>query len=190
MTAPESLPDEIESLVLAEATKRIAAREKLVRAVFGQRYSDGQKETFRSPLDGARVGSVWRTDPDAQWRVTDRAAFEADMLTYPGNLDVHVGIAAEDMPEALAVLAEHAPALITETSRLAEGVEAAALAQSRATGIAAAAGIELVKPAGTLTVKVDPKAGAAAIERMVHAGLISWDGTRALPAADERGEVA
>lgn len=190
MTAPEPLPDEIESLVLAEAVKRIAARDKVVRAVFGQHYPDGRKETFRSPLDGSRIGSIWRTDPDFQWKVTDRAAFEADMLTYPGNVDVQVGIAPEDMPEALAVLAEWAPHLITETSRLAAGVEAAALAQSAATGEPAAPGIELIKPGGTLTVKVDPKAGGGAIERMVAAGLISWDGSRALPAADERGEVA
>ncbi len=43
-----------------------------------------------------------------------------------------------------------------------------------------------MKPAGTLTVKVDPKSGAAAIERLVSTGLIGWDGRPALPAADER----
>jgi hypothetical protein len=187
MTAPDELPAEIESLVLAETVKRVTARDKLNRAVFGQHYQDGQKETFRSPIDGARIGSVWRTDPDFKWVVTDRAAFEAEMRTFPGNLVTDVGIAPEDMPEALAVLAEHAPHLITETSRLADGVEAAALAQAKDTGTAVAAGIECVKPAGTLTVKVDPKTGAAAIERLVSAGRIGWDGRPALPAADESG---
>lgn len=185
MSASEELPAEVESLVLAEAVKRITARDKVVRAVFGQRYEDGRKETFRSPVDGSRIGSVWRTDPDPQWRVTDREAFEAEQRSYPGNLVTEVGIAAADMPEALAVLAQHAPHLITETTRLADGVEAAALAQSRATNQPAAAGIEWVKPSGTLTVKVDPKAGAAAIERLVGSGLIGWDGRRALPSADE-----
>lgn len=190
MTAPEELPAEIESLVLAETVKRVTARDKIVRAVFGQRYADGQKETFRSPVDGSRIGSVWRTDPDFKWVVTDRAAFEAEMRSFPGNLVTEVGIAPGDMPEALAVLAEHAPALITETHRIADGVEAAALAQSKATGVAAAAGIECVKPAGTLTVKVDPKSGSAAIERLVATGLISWDGRPALPAADEQEGAA
>lgn len=184
MSADE-LPAEVESLVLGEAIKRITARDKLTRALFGQRYEDGQKETFRSPVDGARLGSVWRSDPDFKWVVTDRAAFEAEMRTYPGNLITEVGIAPEDMPEVLAVLAEHAPGLITETTRLAPDVESLALEQSKATGKAAAAGIEKVKPAGTLTVKVDPKAGSAAIERLVASGLIGWDGRRALPSADE-----
>lgn len=190
MTAPEELPAEIESLVLAETVKRVTARDKLNRAVFGQNYADGEKQTFRSPVDGSRIGSVWRTDPDFKWVVTDRAAFEAEMRSFPGNLVTDVGIAPEDMPEALAVLAEHAPSLITETHCLADGVEAAALAQSKATGAAAAAGIECVKPAGTLTVKVDPKSGSGAIERLVSNGLIGWDGRPALPAADEREGAA
>lgn len=178
MSAPEPLPAEVESLVLAETVKRVTARDKMVRALFGQQYQDGEKQTFRSPIDGARIGSVWRTDPDFKWVVTDRAAFEAEMRTYPGNLITDVGIAPEDMPEVLAVLAEHAPGLITETTRLAPDVESLALEQSKATGTAAAAGIECVKPAGTLTVKVDPKSGSAAIERLVESGAIDWDAGR------------
>lgn len=174
MTVP-ALPAEVEALVLAELGKRVKSRTDMVKALVGQRYPDGHKETFRSPLDGAKLGIVYRTDPDPQWRVTDPAALDAELRTYPGNLETVVGIAAEDEPEAFAVLAEHAPHLLTETVRVREGVVEAAVEQSKATGTPAAAGIELVKPAGSLTVKADPGAGPV-VERLVAAGVVTWDG--------------
>jgi hypothetical protein len=181
--APEPLAPEIEALALAELAKRVKARTDLTKALIGQRYPDGHKETFRSPVDGRKLGIVYRTDPDPQWRVTDRAAFDKEARTYPGNLETVVSIAEEDMPEALAVLAEHAPRLLTETVRLRAGIVEAALAQSEATGQAAAAGIERMKAPGSLTVKPDPAAGSV-VEALVNAGLLAWDMRPALPAAE------
>ncbi len=175
MTDQTPITAEMEALILAELGKRVKARVDSVKALFGQTYPEGRKETFRSPLDQAKLGIVYRSDPDPQWRVTDPDALDAELRAFPGNLVTDVTIAPDDMPEALAVLADHAPHLLTETVRVADGVVEAALAQSAATGTAAAAGIELRKPGGTLTVKPDPNAGTA-VERLVSAGLIEWDG--------------
>ena len=184
MTAPTPLPPEVEALVLAELGKRVKARTETTKALFGQRYPDGHRETFRSPLDGSKLGIIYRTDPDPQWKVTNPEALHAHLREYPGNVETVYEIADESA--AIEVLREHAPHLLVEVTRVIPDVVAAALQQSRDTGEPAAPGIELVKPAGSLTVKPDPKAGAV-VERMVTAGLISWDGS---PRALDAGEVA
>lgn len=174
-TPAQAVSAEVQAIVLAELAKRVKARDVTVRALFGQDYPDGRKETFRSPLDQAKLGQVWRTDPDPRWAVVDAEALDAELRAYPGNLVTDVTISPADMPEVLAVLAEHAPQLITKTVRVADGVVEAALAQSKATGRAAAAGIGMRKPGGTLTVKPDPNAGVV-VERLVDAGILTWDG--------------
>lgn len=176
------LPSEIEALVLATLRKRVIEREKFVKALIGQRYPDGHRESFRAP-DGSKLGMVLRTDPEPEWTVTDRAALVEHLMSFEGAMVTEVGIAPEDMPEALAVLAEHAPGLITETARLDPDAIDAALAQCRATGQAAAPGIERVKPAGVLTVRPDKGAGEV-IERMVERGEITWDGRPVLPSTE------
>lgn len=179
---PVQLAPEIEALVLATAAKRIAERTTLVKALVGQRYPDGHREIVRSPLDGAKLGQVYRTSPEPKWVVTDPDALDADLRSYPGNVETTVEIVG-DRAEVLAVLATHAPHLLEDVTRVRPGVVEAALAQSAATGTPAAAGIAQVTPSGVLTVKPDPKAGAA-VERLMQAGLITWDGRPALPAGD------
>ena len=173
MTA-EQLPPELEVLALAAIAKEAEAREKVVKATIGQRYPDGRRETFRSPVTGAKLGMLYRTDPEPKMVITDRAALEEHLRSFPGNLITEIGIAAADMPEALAVLAEHAPGLLTETQRLDPTTVDAALAQSRATGEPAAPGIEKRKPSGSLTVK--PDAGAfEQVGHLIRAGVLTWD---------------
>lgn len=180
----EPIAAEIEALVLAELGKRVKSRTDLVKATVGQRYPDGHKETFRSPLDQSKLGMVYRTDPDPKWVVADRDALDAHLRGFPGNLTTTITLRPEDEPEAFAVLAEHAPHLLTETTVVQPGIVEAALAQSAATGQPAAPGLELVKPSGTLTVKPDAAAGAA-VERMVEAGVITWDGRPVLEAVQQ-----
>lgn len=177
-----AMAPEIEALVLAELGKRVKKRTDLVKAVVGQRYPDGHKETFRSPLDGAKLGIVYRTDPDPEWKVVDAEALDTELRSYPGNVETFVEIAG-DRAEVLAVLAEHAPHLLADSVQVRPDVVQAALAQSAATGAPAAAGIAMVKPGGSLTVKPDPKAGEA-VERMVAAGVITWDGQPVLESAE------
>lgn len=175
------MPEEIELLVLAELKSRVLSRIEQVKAVVGQRYPEGHRDTFRSPIDDHRLGSVYRTDPDPVWEVTDREALDAELRTYPGALETVYEIT--DEAAAVEVLREHAPHLLAEITRVNPDVITAALEQSRTTGKAAAPGISKVKPAGVLTVTTDKKTAGLAIEAMHEQGVITWDGR---PAIEQR----
>lgn len=178
--APAQLAPEVEALVLAELGKRVKARTELVKATFSQRYPDGHRESFRAP-DGSKLGMVYRSDPDPRWVVADEQALHAELRKYPGNLETVVEIVDHDA--AVEVLRVHAPELLAEVTRVRPEVVAEEL-KAAAAGALPAPGIAQVKPSGVLTVKPDPKAGEA-VERMVAAGVITWDGRPALPAGDK-----
>lgn len=181
MTALE-IPLEVEALVLATLAKRVKQRQDMVKAELAQRYADGQKDTFRSPLDESKLGIVYRTDPEPSWQVTDSEALHAELRTYPGAVETVAEIVDEQA--AIEVLSEHAPHLLALVTRVRQDVVDAALEQSRESGQPAAAGITRVKPGGSLVVKPDPKA-AAVVERLVAAGVISWDGRPALQSGED-----
>jgi hypothetical protein len=173
--------DDHEALVLACLAQRVRARQDAVKAIVGQRYADGHRETIRSPL-GEKLGIILRTDPDPSWQVTDWAALRAHFATYDGTSETVHEIA--DEAAAIEVLRRHAPHLLVEVTKLRTDVVDAALEQSAATGEPAVPGISLVKPAGNLTVRPDKAAGVA-VERMIAAGLIGWDGRPAIETARE-----
>jgi hypothetical protein len=182
VTAP--LPPEVELLALKALETEIVRRQKVAKAVIGQSYPDGEKRTFRSPIDDAKVGIVYRSDPDPDWQITDREALEQHLRAFPGNMVTSVRIDPADMPEALAVLAEYASHLLTETDELDPDAVQAALDQSKATGQPAAPGIERRKPAGVLTVRPD-RGAYETVARLVQANLLTWDARPVLPAGEE-----
>jgi hypothetical protein len=181
----EQLPAEIEALVLQTLASRVRKQLDLSKAEFSSDYAEGDKHTFRSPIDDRRLGQIYRTDPEPVWAITDRDALTEHLMTFEGNRCYTVQI-REDAPyeEILAVLHEHAPQYLEDVVTLREDAIDAALSQSKETGTPAAPGIERRKPGGALTVKPDPNAHLA-IEGLVKAGLLRWDGTRALPASDQ-----
>jgi hypothetical protein len=181
MNQPEPLSPEVEAIALKALESRVTAQLKLTKVEFGQRYPDGHKDTFRSPVDDAKLGQVWRTDPDPEWRIVNRGALQEHLETFPGNFVTHLEVVGDDA-EILAVLDQHAPHLLKEVSEVPEEVYQAALQESRETGEAVAPGIEKIKPGGVLVVKPDKDAGRA-IEGMVRAGLLTWDGRRAITSA-------
>lgn len=187
MTGPiESLPPEVEALALQCLAGRVKKQLDLSKAEFSADYEPGEKRAFRSPVDDRKLGLIWRTDPDAQWVIVDRAALTEHLMGFPGNRETVVQIVGSaPLEEILPVLAEHAPHLIEDVEVLRDGVVEAALAQSRDTGQPAAPGIEKRKAGGALTVKPDVSAHLA-IEGLIRAGLLQWDGRRALPASDGR----
>lgn len=182
---------EMEALALAELGKRVKANEKLTRTEFSQRYKDGDKETFRSPVDGAMLGMVYRTDPDPAPIVTDRDALVRHLATIPGCTETVVEIMGSE-EQVLAVLAEHAPELLGQVTRVPDYVVSNVLAGCKAKGNTKGpdgkplAGVEMDKAGGVLTVKADPKTAGRAIEGMVAAGLLTWEGRRALPPGQEQ----
>jgi len=184
MNLPEPLPPEVEAIALKALESRVTAQLKMTKVDFSSRYEAGEKRTFRSPLDDARLGIVYRTDPEAEWRITDRAALRQHLETFPGNFVARLVIVGDEA-EVLAVLDQYASHLLEEISEVPDEVFNAALRESRETGQAVAPGITKVKPGGSLTVKPDERAGDA-IKRMVDAGLLTWDGRRALPTGEQR----
>lgn len=167
------LPPEVEALVLAELQRRVRARIDLTKAIVGVNYPDGHRKVIRSPLDGQRLGQIWRTDPDPKWSITNEGELLDHLRGFPGNVERYYEIA--DEVAAVEVLREYAPHLLVEITRVRPDVVEAALEQSEATGEPAAPGIGLVKGSGVLTVKPDATAGPV-VERLHSAGLIEWDG--------------
>ncbi|MGE0300923.1 hypothetical protein [Pseudonocardia sp.] len=175
--------DDLEAVALAELADRVDKRKTAVRALAGRDLADGDRRTIRSPL-GDALGSILRTDPDPQWRVTEPHALEQWLRTqHPSGIERgwHVHVPGVDGPvwldpldELAVVLAEHAPHLLTAAERVVEQEVALLLEQSRDQGTPAAPGIERVKPAGSVRV-IRAKTCGAAIERLVQAGQLSWD---------------
>ncbi len=184
---PQPLGPEIRALILATLAKQVAAEEKLVRTEFSGTLMAGTTVRYRSPLDDP-LGAVLRTDPKVEWRVTDPAALDAHLRTFPGCIETTLEISTEDMPEALAVIAEHAPTLLTERTEVALSAVQAALAQSKATGEPAAPGISKVRPGGVIQVRPD-KGAAGAVARMVRAGLVDWASVLALDPAESEASA-
>lgn len=182
---PQPLGPEARALVLATLRQRVEAEQKMATALFSTALSAGVTLRLRSPL-GDKLGSVLRTDPEVRWDVTDPDALDAHLRSFPGVVETTVGIDQADMPEALAVIAEHAPHLLTETTYVPRSAVQAALAQSKATGEPAAPGISKVRPGGVIQVRPD-KGAAEAVARMVRAGLVDWASVLALdpPAVEE-----
>lgn len=187
--------DDLEAVALAELADRVEKRKVAVRALAGADLDDGDKRTVRSPLDGTALGSVSRTDPEPQWAVTDWSALEAELTTrgqvdtayrlhLPGGEDP---VVLHPIDELCKVLLAHAPHMLQEVSRVPGPVVAELLAESQRTGRPAASGITLTKPAGTVRVTRAKTCGPA-IERLVAAGHLTWDGRPQL-AADAAGAV-
>lgn len=141
-------------------------------------YEDGQRSTFRSPLDERKLGIVYRTDPDPEWIIVDRQALLEHLGEYPGNFETNLTIVGDEA-EVLAVLHEHAPHLVDEVTNIPEWIIKAALDASKEADEAVAPGIKKVKPGGVLTVTPDKKAGEA-FAALIKAGLLTWDGQRAI----------
>lgn len=197
MSAVELRPEH-RALVLAVLAKRVAEEQELTKGEFSRLYEPGTKHTFESPIDGALLGYVQRTRPKPEWRVTDERALREHLATFPGCVEEvlqlpvpGIGLVELDPADELAqVVAEHAPHMLVREQQVTREAIQAAVEESRAQAAPAAPGITLVRPGGQMRVVPD-KDAAAAVERMVNAGVVSWDGRPALPAGDEQpGAVA
>ena len=178
-----NLPAEIQALVLAELAKRLKTSQAATKAIVGNRYGPGDKQTFRSPVDDAKLGTVFRSDPDPEWRVVAAAELDAFLADEDqGNTEATFEIVA-DASELIPLLLEHAPHLVRQVQRVTAAARTWAMDVAKS-GVTVP-GIAKVKPEGVLSVRPDKNAGTA-IERMVEAGVITWDGRPVL----EAGEVA
>lgn len=170
---PAELAPEVEPLVLAVLESRVKAAKAAARVPLEKLYAEGESRKIRSPLDGALLGVVLRTSPDARWQITDRTALDAHLADDPANIE-YVDELAVEGTALVAALRELAPELLVRVERVASSARAAAVLNAQA-GEEPLPGVGQVKPSGVLTVRPDKGAGAA-IERLVRAGLIRIDG--------------
>lgn len=180
MNTPETavvVTPEVEALILAQLGREVRNRQNLTRAIVGVGYADGDKHTVRSPVDGRKLGVVYRSDPDWSWQVVDPHALHAWLVDQPAHTTTSVEVRPDRWAEALAVLAEHAPDLLVDVTRVRDGAVDAVLATCDHQ--APPPGVERVKPAGVLTCRPAPDAHDV-ISAMVAAGVVSWDGRPAL----------
>jgi hypothetical protein len=94
------LPPEIEPIVLAVLEARVKEAKAAARAAIEHLYAEGTRTTIRGPLDGTKLGTVYRTDPDPMWKVTDRDALCKALEADPDNVDPadHFRIQPLDVP--------------------------------------------------------------------------------------------
>lgn len=173
-------------LLVLKAVQDIARAAVMpVRTAAQDALENGDRLSVTSPLDGTDIGHVLRTKPKPVAEITDRAALEAWCREhYPALLEQRRGIAPWNMNEALDVLAEHAPHLITvEHDVVPERVMASILAASLAagapmgpTGEADVPGVTVERPPGAITVRLADD-GLDAVRALFTAGLITVDGT-------------
>lgn len=175
---PERLQPEVVALMLRAVATEALKNLDVVKAELPE-YKDGQRLTFRSPLDDRKLGLIYRTDPDPEWRVSDREALLDHLGEFSGNWEKTLEIVGDEA-EVLGVLEEHAPHLIKETRFIPEWVVEAALEASKEANEAVAPGIKKVKPGGILTVTPDKKEAGPAFAALVRAGWLTWDGQRAI----------
>ena len=193
--APErELPLEIRALILktaiAIAEKELADLTKSLKVS----YPLPRTIPFESPLDGAKLGYVQRARTTPEWKVTAPEQL-LDHITreHPGALETVFlldvpGIAKpvalpEDHPITRAI-SQADPDLLTPEQRVRADVVEDALEASRNEGVAAAPGIQWVRPGqGNLNVVYDKHEAVGAITRMVRAGIVDWSGRPVLGTA-------
>ncbi|MGL5908867.1 MAG: hypothetical protein ACRCZP_02625, partial [Phycicoccus sp.] len=108
-TPPAAWPAELEPIVLAVLEKRVKEAKAAARVPVEPLYAEGDKRTIRSPLDDRKLGIVLRTDPDPEWRVTDRAALTEHLMEDPAAVEYVEELSVEGAA-LLGVLRELLPA--------------------------------------------------------------------------------
>ena len=127
LVIPADLQEDINRLVMVSEFVTLAAKARnALRAETIPRLPNGMKVTARHPGTGKSLGTVTMSDPEPEVFVVDEAVFEAWVREQnPGDLETVRGFG--DPAEVAAVLAEHAPHLLTETRVIPEWVRERAL---------------------------------------------------------------
>jgi hypothetical protein len=102
--------------VVSDHTKN-AYNESRVEA--GLDLSNGDRRTIVSPLDGRKIGQVYRSDPKPVAVVTDEAALLTwYAVTHPDHVRKNYAVIGSER-EVIEVLAEHAPHLLRMVQEIA-----------------------------------------------------------------------
>lgn len=154
---------------------------KARRADLADEIANGDRIGVTSPDDPAlKVGMVYRTDPDGKATITNPSLFTDWMrLHYPDRTPTIPTIMDSRLDEALLVLRQHAPHLLTETPTVLDWAVAEVLKLTEQARRACGPGGELDVPGveykppapGVVTVKLSED-GPAIVEQLWRAGRI------------------
>lgn len=165
LVVPADLQEDINRLVLVSEFVKLAAQARNdLRAETIPRLPNGMKLTARHPETGESLGTVTMSDPEPEVFVVDEAVFEAWVREQnPADLVTVRGFG--DPAEIAAVLAEHAPHLLTETRVVPDSLRERAL---KAAALHTVPGTTRITPDAKMT--VTPKQVATELVRTALIG--------------------
>lgn len=183
MAANDELDPAVPVAVLKILSEHTGQRYDEARADAARTMAQGDRRIVRSPLDGAKLGAVYMTDPSPKTVITDRALltdwFEQH---YPDLMEIGYEIAGSES-EVVEVLFVHAQHLLRPVRRI-TGAALSALRKESASlgqvigpgGEADVPGVEIEHSDGVVGCRPDP-AALAAVQKLFAAGRLTLDGT-------------
>lgn len=169
--------------VLKVLSEHTGQRYDAVRAEAGETMAAGDRRNVHSPLDGAKLGAVYKSNPSKTVHITDMAALTAWIQElYPELMENGYEVAGSEA-EVVAVLFAHAPRLLRPIRRV-KGSALSALRKESVSlgqvigpgGEADVPGIEIDQPDGVVACRPGPGA-LEAVKRLFAAGRLTLDGT-------------
>lgn len=144
----------------------------------------GDRKIARSPIDNAKLGAVYMTDPKPTVRVSDLDALTAWLTeNYPATMKATYEVCGSE-EQVRRVLFEHAPDMLRKVVRIdpeqLKELKANALAMGQAVGPGGEMdmpGITVEVPDGVVTCKPDYDTAMPAVRALMSAELLSLDGT-------------
>lgn len=183
MSANDEMDLAVPVAVLKVLSEHTGQRYDEARADAARTMAQGDRRIVRSPLDGAKLGAVYMTDPTPKLVITDRALLtEWYEQHYPEAMEDGYEVAGSDA-EVIDVLFAHAPHLLRTVHRIAGSALSALRKESSALGQVVGPGgeldvpgVEIERSEGTVGCRPDP-AALAAVQKLFAAGRLTLDGT-------------
>lgn len=142
------------SVLLHELHKVVDAEKTITKAALAQHMSRGSKLTSHHPATKVALGTVSMSDTKPAAKVEDEEAFESWVrVHYSDQLQIRLQFGPPE--EVAAVLAEHAPHLVSQVVDVPESVRKKALADAAVRDVP---GTFRYTPGGTVSVRANAQA--------------------------------
>ncbi|BCK58332.1 hypothetical protein NWFMUON74_61040 [Nocardia wallacei] len=156
------------AVVLHAALAVIEKEKSLAKAGLSGQLPRGSKLTSHHPVTSRALGTVSMSDPAPAAKVVDPAAFEAWVRAqYADQLEERLVLGPVE--EVAAVLAEHAPHLVSTVTEIPKDVEKRALREAAETPVP---GTVQYTPGGVVSVRANARAEQV-VRELLSAGPIA-----------------